>query len=351
MEPQSPAVRPSRAGATLLGVAAIMLWSTTIACSRSMTEQLGTLTAAAAAYLAAGAIGCGTLAIRRRLLGTLRSADRRYLFGCGALLVAYTALLYVAVGFSRTRDQLVAVTVCNYLWPSLTLVFAVPLLGCRIRPWLLATGSLIAIIGVLLAIGFGDDIHEPWTWTTHAVTTGPAVAAAVAWGLYSNLSRRWSRGQDASAMPIFLLAAGVVLALLRTCRTEHPTWSAQAIGEVAYMAVFPTFAAYVCWDIAARRGNLPLLAALSYVTPVLSILASSLYLGLPIQPRQWLAGLMVVAGAGLSHASQHSTLHTPRHDSRSRTMPRAADQQFVADGGDLDGRDGPLALGESDQQG
>jgi drug/metabolite transporter (DMT)-like permease len=295
----------SSPAATLLGLLAICLWSTTIACSRSLAEQLGALTSAAVVYLAAGAIGCTLLVASGRWRSTLRHADRRYLFGCGGLMVAYTVLLFVAVGFARTRTEVITVTVCNYLWPSLTLLFAVPILGWRTRPWVLGMGTLIAITGVALAVG-ADGFHarSGWSWPTHAVSTLPALLAAVAWGLYSNLSRRWGGAQAANAMPIFLLAAGVMLVALRACRVEHSVWTARVVGEAAYMAIFPTLLAYVCWDSAARRGNLPLVASLSYMTPLLSVLVSSLYLDLPIRPQQWLAGALVVVGAIVCRLSQ-----------------------------------------------
>jgi drug/metabolite transporter (DMT)-like permease len=127
--------------------------------------------------------------------------------------------------------------------------------------------------------------------------------AAVVWGLYSNLSRRWGGAQAENAMPVFLLASGVVFVLLRACRVEHSVWTARVVGEAAYMAIFPTLLAYVCWDTAARRGNLSLVAALSYLTPLLSVLVSSLYLDLPVQPQQWAAGALVVAGAVLCKVS------------------------------------------------
>jgi drug/metabolite transporter (DMT)-like permease len=300
-----PIISTSPPAATLLGLLAIVLWSTTIAGSRSMAEQLGALTGAATVYLAAGTIGCGVLAARRQLLPALRDADRRYLFGCGGLMIAYTVLLFVAVGFAQTRTQLITVTVCNYLWPSLTLLFAVPILGWRTRPWLLGAGTVTALTGVALAVGAdGWAAQDGWSGPTHAISTLPALLAAVAWGLYSNLSRRWAGAQAASTMPVFLLAAGAVLAVLRACRLEHSVWTARVGWEAAYMAIFPTLLAYVCWDTAARRGNLPLVAALSYLTPLLSVLVSSLYLDLPVRPQQWLAGVLVVAGAVLCKVSQ-----------------------------------------------
>jgi drug/metabolite transporter (DMT)-like permease len=121
--------------------------------------------------------------------------------------------------------------------------------------------------------------------------------AAVAWGLYSNLSRRWAAAEAGNAMPLFVLASGAAFLLLRACRSEHPVWTTRVCAEAAYVAVFPTLLAYVFWDTAARRGNLVLVAACSYLTPLLSVLVSSMYLDLPIRPQQWLAGLLVVGGA------------------------------------------------------
>jgi drug/metabolite transporter (DMT)-like permease len=299
----APSQNATRA-ATGCGLLAIVLWSTTIACSRSMAEQLGAFTSAATVYVAAGLIGCAGLAVRGKLVPALRQASPRYLYGCGGLMVAYTVLLYAAVGLAQTRVQVITVTVCNYLWPSLTLLFAVPILGWRTRPWALLTGTLVGIAGVALAVGAGGaDAGPSASWSEHAVSTLPALLAAVAWGLYSNLSRRWGGAQAENAMPVFLLASGVVLVVLRACRVEHSVWTARVVGEAVYMAIFPTLLAYFCWDTAARRGNLSLVAALSYLTPLLSVLVSSLYLNLPVPPQLWLAGALVVGGAVLCRMS------------------------------------------------
>jgi drug/metabolite transporter (DMT)-like permease len=98
-------------------------------------------------------------------------------------------------------------------------------------------------------------------------------------------------------MCLFLLATGLVLLLVRCGVVEQTMWSWRVGAEVAYVAVGPTLLAYVGWDTAARRGNLSLVAAMSYLTPLMSVGISSLYLGLPIGPLQWLAGVLVVVGA------------------------------------------------------
>ena len=63
------------------------------------------------------------------------------------------------------------------------------------------------------------------------------------------------------------------------------------------MSVFPTFLAYLFWDRAMRKGKIILVVSLSYFTPLLSIIISSLYLQVAIEPSLWLACGLVIAGA------------------------------------------------------
>jgi len=55
--------------------------------------------------------------------------------------------------------------------------------------------------------------------------------------------------------------------------------------------------AYSCWNIGIQRGNLTVLAAMSYFTPVFSTLLASLWLGVRPGPSFWQGVAMVVAGS------------------------------------------------------
>ena len=227
----------------------------------------------------------------------LRQASGRYLLGCGSLMVAYTVLLYAAVGMSRDREQIVAVTVANYLWPSLTLVFSVPLLGWRARPFHLAAGTAVALTGVALAVGAGAE-NSPlrFSWSSHAATTLPAVLAAIAWGLYSVLSRRWGAQTPGAAMCLFLLATDLVLLLVRCGVVEQTTWTWRAGGS--RLRLRRPHAAGLPGLGRGRPARQPLSGCRPELfDAVASVAISSVYLGLAIGPRQWLAGGLVVAGA------------------------------------------------------
>ena len=283
---------------TALGIIAVLLWSSTMAFSRSLTEQLGAMTAGACIYLVSGGLGCAYLLARGKL-GQVRRLPLRYLFGCGGLTVAYMALIYTAIGLAPTRRQVIGVGIINYLWPGLTVIFSVPLLKKRAGP-LLAPGALAFFVGVVLASSQGGSLSPMEFLRDMRNGEAPylfALAAAVCWALYSNLSRRWGGASEGGAVPVFLLAAGVLLFLMRPFFHEQQHWTARTLWELGYMALLPALLAYGFWDSCMRRGNLVLAASVAYLAPVLSTTMTSLYLHVTPSANLWLACALVVAGA------------------------------------------------------
>lgn len=286
------------------GLAAILLWSATFALARSLSEQVGALTAGASVYLLGGL--CCLLALwwRKSSPGRFRKMPRRYLFGCGFLFILYTALIYSAVGLARDRVQLLEIALVNYLWPGLTVLLSVPLLGSRTGRGLLP-GTALAVSGVFLVMTQGA--HVSWTSFSGHLQSNPlaylcALVAAVAWAFYSNLTRRWSAPDSGGAVELFMLATGVVLLTLRLLATEPHSWSVKVVGEVMALAAITTLA-YVLWDVAMRKGNLIFVATCSYFTPLLSTLVSCAYLAVTPSPKVWIGCLLVVIGSLLSWRS------------------------------------------------
>lgn len=293
---------------TLAGAAAILLWSTTVAFSRELTESLGTLTTAACTYLLAGGLAMFFMWRKPERWQALSLLPRRYLWGCGALFVLYIVVLYLAIGSARERSQVVAVGLINYLWPALSLVFAVPLLGKLARPWL-PLGLALASAGTWLAAFSAGGLALPAALADASAYLPylGALVAAVAWGLYSNLSRRWNSQGAAGGVPLFLLASGVILFVLRLMVQESSAWSPRTVGILLYMAIFPALIAYSLWDASMRRGDVIVVMALSYLTPLLSTLISMLVLSVSPSHGWWLAAALVVIGAAVCRGGVQDT--------------------------------------------
>ncbi|MEA3453971.1 MAG: EamA family transporter, partial [Candidatus Caldatribacteriota bacterium] len=120
---------------------------------------------------------------------------------------------------------------------------------------------------------------------------------AISWGLYSNLVRRWAGHTEGGAVPLFLLVTGLILTTIRFMFPEESSWTPRVVVELLYMSIFPTFLAYFFWDRAMRKGKIILVASLSYFTPLLSIIISSLYLQVAVKANLWIACGLVIAGA------------------------------------------------------
>jgi drug/metabolite transporter (DMT)-like permease len=288
---------------TLYGILAILFWSSTIGFSRSLTEQLGPLTAGMIIHTVAGLLGLSVIAIRTRDLSTLLKLPRRYLFICGTLMVVYITLLYISLGLAQNHTQVLIVGLINYLWPALTLLFSLPILG-YLADFRLPLGILLALAGTTLALLAGEYL----TWSELRSTWLPyglVFLAAVSWSLYTNLAKRFLGESDRNGVALFLLAGGLTLGALRLTSPETSTWSLATIAQLAYVIVCPGFLAYTLWDLGTRKGQITLLAVLSYFTPLLSTMISALVLKTPVGPGLWLAAGMILLGAVISQAGIH----------------------------------------------
>ena len=220
------------------------------------------------------------------------------------MFVLYTVLLYLAVGTAVDRAQVLEIGVVNYLWPALTILFSVPLLHKRAGPWLLI-GSAMAVLGVVLVMSQGASLS--WAIFGKHLRRNPlpyllAFGAAVAWALYSNLTRRWSPTSGTGAAGWFIAATEVVLLAGRQLFTQTTTWNHRALVECVVLGSV-TALAYILWDKAMRRGDLLLVAACSYLTPLLSTAVSCAYLHVAVTPCLWIGCAVLVTGSFLSWRS------------------------------------------------
>lgn len=286
------------------GFVAIVLWSTTVALARSLSEQLGPLTAAAAVYSVSG-----TIAVIRLLLASgngqqIRELPLKYVAGCGVLFVSYMLLLFLAVGLAKGRQQVLEVGLLNYLWPALTILLSVVLLKKR-ASLLLLPATLFALSGVILVLTQGT--HVSWESFCRNLAGNPiayslGLGAAVSWALYSVLARRWAGGERKGAVDLFLPTTGGVLLLVCFFVDEPRAWSLRSLAEAVFLGV-ATYLAYGLWDTAMRTGKVVLVAAGSYLTPFFSTVVSCLYLTVATQPSLWAGCGMLVVGSLLSWLS------------------------------------------------
>jgi len=295
-----PAPQPRTAGGTLLGLLAILFWSTSVAFTRRVTEDFGIFDGMAISYVAGGLLGCAWLAAVGRLRQAL-AMPRAYHLVCGGLMVGYGLCYSIAIGLARDRQTVLEVGIINYFWPGLTMLLALPIRGRRASP-LLIPGILLAFAGAALSIGQGSGFSwEAFGRNLLSVSLAHllALAGALLWGLYSNFNARLAAHADGEAAPLHLVAMGVGLFALRLATGAASAWHPTGAGWMflAATSFFPVLLGYMLWDVAMRRGHLHIVVAASYAAPLLSTLLAAFVLGVQPGAGLWAACALVIAGA------------------------------------------------------
>lgn len=276
--------------ATLIGAVAIALWATlallTTAAGPVPPFQLVAMTFAVATALMVGKWLARGEDIRRHLTLPLPV----WALGVGGLF-GFHALYFLALG---TAPPVEAGLIC-YLWPLLIVLFSAFLPGERLR-WFHVAGALLGFGGtVLLATGgarLAIDVR-------YAPGYAAALAAALVWAGYSVLSRRFGAIPTDSVGGF--CAATALLGLVAHLAFETAVWprGAQWLAVLA-LGLGPVGLAFFAWDRGMKKGDIGVLGALSYATPLASTLLLLAFGKGEATLAVGLAALAIVGGAALA---------------------------------------------------
>lgn len=257
--------------ATLIGLVAIVLWSTMVGLIRGVSEGLGPVGGAAMIYSLSGLLLIFTVG-----LPDIRRFPGRYLIAGSVLFVSYEICLALSLGYAATRHQAIEVGMVNYLWPSLTILFAILFNGQKTN-WLIVPGLLIALTGVCWVLG-GENGLNPGEIISN-VATSPlsyllAFLGAFIWATYCTVTNKYARGFN--GITVFVLLTAVAL-WFHYFLTPQPAmiFSLPVIAKLFTAALTLGFA-YAAWNVGILHGNVTIMAVGSYFTPVMSSALASL---------------------------------------------------------------------------
>lgn len=186
----------------------------------------------------------------------------------------------------------------NYLWPSLTILFAVLFNGVRTR-WWLYPGLLVAFGGIIVILSGdkGFSVTEfAVRFAENPVSYLLALVAAVTWAGYSSMTRAWGNGINPSTI-IFAVDTLVFLVLWFLDIGSQPVAaSAHGLMSVIFGGIAVGMA-YVVWTLGMSKGNITVLAAASYFTPVLSCVFATFWIGAELNSSFWTGVVLVVVGS------------------------------------------------------
>jgi drug/metabolite transporter (DMT)-like permease len=274
--------------ASLIGLTAILMWSLlaalTVATGKIPAFQLAAMTFAIGAL-----VGSLTWIGRPDAIRSLRQAPLAWIVGVGGLF-GYHALYFLALRFAPPAEA----GLLNYLWPLLIVLFSSLLPGERLAPHHII-GALLGLAGTALLFT-GNSLSGFAPGQLPGLLA--AFVAAFIWAAYSVMSRKL-KSVPTDAVAGFCLATALLAALVHGLveDTLWPDTTTQWLA-IAALGVGPVGAAFYAWDVGMKRGDIRVLGAASYATPLLSTLF--LILAGFAKPSANLAiAAVLIAGGGL----------------------------------------------------
>lgn len=246
--------------ATLIGLTAIVMWSLlavlTVATGRIPAFQLAAMT-----FAIGGLVGSATVLLRGGAARALRLPGIAWVVGIGGLF-GYHALYFLSLRLAPPAEA----GLLNYLWPLLIVLFSSLLPGERLARHHII-GALLGLAGTVLLFAGNTGVQY-----TAAQIPGfvAAFIAAFVWAAYSVLSRKL-KAVPTDAVAGFCLATALLAAMVHLA-IETTVWPETAMQWLAIvlLGLGPVGAAFYAWDIGMKHGEIRVLGAASYATPLLS---------------------------------------------------------------------------------
>lgn len=216
---------------------------------------------------------------------------------CGTFWFLNLTLSWLAFSAVTSSGELLVAGLLNYLWPSLTLLLSIPILGKR-ATWILWPGLVIALAGIVLGklSTAPTDASSDALMHINTAAYSLAVLDALAWALHSNFSRKFSNPRGASAIPLYMIITGAVL-LVISASVEAPHTAAPDDWLLLLAWSVATAAAYLLWDIGMRFGNVVTIATMSMFIPLLSTIITAVLSHHGLSPLLIVSAGLVVVGS------------------------------------------------------
>lgn len=177
--------------------------------------------------------------------------------------------------------------IINYLWPIMSVVFAVLLLKEKmtIRK---GVAIFISFLGVITVAG--DDLIN--FNADSLLGTGLCILAAVSYGAFCALNKKWHYDKQISLALSFLSTALISLIINLAMGSRFSFGLLETIG-LAYNGIFVLAIATTTWALALDLGDTAKISNLAYITPFASLIWTSVILNESISV--WsVAGLVII---------------------------------------------------------
>lgn len=250
----------SRTTSTLIGTIAILLWSF-LALFTAASGEIPPFQLNAMAFAVGTLVGMAKWIKDPASIKKLRQPPLAWALGVAGLF-GYHFFYFTALRNAPTIEA----SLIAYLWPLLIVVFSAFLPGERLK-WQHLVGSILGLSGAVLIVTGGQGFTFNTDFTYGYLM---ALLSALTWSTYSVLSRRFAKVPTDTVTGF--CAATAILSLGGHLIWETTIWPQDMTQWIAVIGVGlgPLGLAFYVWDHGVKHGDIQVIGAASYATPLLS---------------------------------------------------------------------------------
>ena len=162
--------------------------------------------------------------------------------------------------------------IVNYLWPIMCVMFACIILKEKLT--LVKTIALfLSFIGVIITVGKDILLFE---WDT-LIGTILCILGAVSYGIFTALNKK-CKYEKPNTMMIGLFASFIITSCISIPQYGLPSLSGGQVLGIIWNGVVTIGISNTLWQMAIESGDTAKISNLAYITPVLSMVWTSLIL-------------------------------------------------------------------------
>ncbi|WP_333665562.1 aromatic amino acid DMT transporter YddG [Acinetobacter guillouiae] len=244
--------------ATLIGLSAILQWSSIVGLLKKISFSLGAELAVLLMYTLSTCI----LLIFFKI-PNLKLISKKYLIFSTLLFVIYELCFSYAIALAQTAQQAIEVSLVNYLWPGLTVAMLILFKEIKFNVFVIV-GLAISLSGIIL-IQTGQGALT-WSNILSNILENPisyilAFVGATLWSLYCVITKKYSDGHN----PISFFFVAISIVLWTKYLWSHglslnaiPEVELTTIGLLGIVSVVMALG-YAAWNIGIIKGNITIL--------------------------------------------------------------------------------------------
>jgi len=282
--------------ATLIGLSAILQWSSIVGLLKKISFSIGPDLAVLMMYSLSTLLLLAVFGVPK-----LKTVPKFYLLSAAALFLVYEICFAYAVALAQTAQQAIEISLVNYLWPSMTIAMLILFHELKFHS-LVVVGLSISLAGIFYIQTGNGDIHL--ATVIHNIQANPtsyilAFIGASLWSLYCVFTKKYSQGHNPI---VFFFAMVSVVLWSKTLLLDHeqlPQLLNIDLNIMLYMLLVSivTGLGYAAWNIGINQGNIAMLVALSYFSPIFSSVISMWVLNTSLSHTFWIGTMMVTLGS------------------------------------------------------